>query len=264
MFARFIKLIKSKYLYSKAIYRAKSTHPDDLSIELADLFDDNRQIRVAIIDNDQFYWIDAIRQRGCKVEYFSDYTKPLTQSNQRIKPIDLSSYDLVICDVHGVGEQLYPGLGGIGVLEELRNKNPLQVIVAYTGDPGEIVKRTKKKDIVDATFCRDWSPEDLLFNLDEVLKIYKLPKHRWEFIRRRLSYMEVPGGKVDAVRQKYVENILLAQMLREKLNYSAPEARDLISKSSENSIDYLGLINYGVSAGKVIGLVLPYIWESGK
>jgi hypothetical protein len=76
--------------------------------------------------------------------------------------------------------------------------------------------------------------------------------------------MEVPGGKVDVVRQKYVENILLAQILREKLNYSAPEARDLISKASENSIDYLGLVNYGVSAGKVIGLVLPYIWESGK
>jgi hypothetical protein len=136
LLASLFKFIKKKYFYAKAIHRAKSTHPDDLSIELADLFDDNRQIRVAIIDNDQFYWIDAIRQRGCKVEYFSDYTKPLTQSNQKIKPIDFSSYDLVICDVHGVGEQLYHSLGGIGVLEELRNKNPLQVIVAYTGDPG--------------------------------------------------------------------------------------------------------------------------------
>ncbi|MDZ7854845.1 hypothetical protein [Sphaerotilus sp.] len=264
MIKNLFDFVRRKYFYAKAVYRSKSTHPDDLSIELIDLFDDNRQIRVAIIDNDQFYWIDAIRQMGCKVEYFSDYTKPLTQSNQKIKPIDLSSYDLVICDLHGVGEQLYPGLGGVGVLMELRNKNPLQVIVAYTGDPGEVVKRTKKKDIVDATFCKDWSPEDFLFNLDELLKIYKLPKYRWEFIRKRLSYLEVPGGKVEAVRQKYVENIILAQMLREKLNYSAHEARNIITGASENSIDYLGLINYWVSAGKVVGLVLPYIWENGK
>lgn len=81
---------------------------------------------------------------------------------------------------------------------------------------------------------------------------------------KRLAYLEVPSVKIDAVRKKYVENIILAQMLREKLNHSAKDTKNLISRSSESSIDYLGLINYGVAAAKIGGLVLPYFSESAK
>lgn len=182
----FFNKLRFVYYSWLASHRAKSIHPDDISVELSELFDEAREIRVAIIDDVEFHWMDAIRQKGCRVEYFFDYTRPLRQANQKLRPIDFGSYDLVICDIHGVGGQIYPGLDGLGVFEDLRRKNPLQVIVAYTGDPGEIIRRARKKDVVDATFCRDWSPEDFLFNIDEILKIYKTPKHRWGFIAKGL------------------------------------------------------------------------------
>lgn len=255
-----IARLKEVYFGWKSRREAIKTHPDTLTLDIEDLLGNRREIKVAIIDNDPFPWVEAIKQRGCKVEHFYDYAKPVSQSNQKIKVIDLSSYDIVFCDINDVGESVYPGLGGIGVLGDIRQKNPLQVILAYTGDPGSIAKRMKNKDAIDGVFCRDWALEDFLFNLDEVLKIFRSPKQRWDFVRRRLAYLEVPGVTVERVRQKYVENVLYARYLKERLNISAPETKSLILSSGESNIDYVGLVSYGISAGKAIGLITPYIW----
>ncbi len=257
---KIIDSLKKIYFSQKSKREARVSHPDTLTIDLDDLLSNHREIKVAIIDNDPFPWIEAIKQRGCKVEHFFDYTKPISQSNQRIKPIDLSSYDIVFCDINDVGENLYPGLGGIGVLEELRQKNPFQVILAYTGDPGSIAKRMKKKEAIDGIFCRDWALEDFLFNFDEALKIFRSPKQRWDFVRKRLAYLEIPGATIERVREKYVESVLYTRYLKEKLNYTADTTRQLILSSGESNIDYAGLLKHGISAGKAVSLITPYIW----
>lgn len=251
------------YTYSRLIakHRAKTTYPESLSLDLGELLSSPRPIRVAIIDDQSFPWIEALESRNCKVTYYSDYTKPVKQANQKIKAHSFQSNDIIICDIHGVGSAIYPGVDGIGVMDELRRKNPLHVIAAYTGNPGAIYSKMRKQDTLDAVFSRDWGIDDFLLNFDELIKVFSMPKNRWEFIRRRLSHLEVSEKKINDIQRVFVENALLGQMLKQKFRCSAEQTRNLLL-SSTDTFDLVALTKFGIGAAELAGLISPFILET--
>lgn len=252
------------YCRVMARHHSKSTYPESLSIDLGDLLTASRPIRVAIIDDKSFPWKDALENRGCKVTYYSDYTKPIRQANQRLKSHDLSSQDIIICDIHGVGSALYPGVDGIGVMEELRRKNPLHVIAAYTGNPGAIYTKMKRQDALDMVFSRDWEIDDFLFNFDELAKIFSRPKQRWDFIRKRLVHLEVNEQKINEIRKLFVENVLLGQMLKQRFRCDASETKSMMLARSSRSFDFAALAKFGVGAADLAALVSPFVLDAIK
>lgn len=245
-----------------AKYRARRTYPDSLELDLKELLSDPRPLRVAIIDDQPFPWKNALETRGCRVTVYSDYTKKITQPNQRLKAIDLSAQDIIICDINGVGTSLYPGSEGISIIEDLRRKNPLHVIAAYTGSPGTIYSKLKRQDALDTVFVRDWSVEDFLFNFDALLDIFRKPKDRWVFIRRRLSYLNINDTKIDQVRLAFVENVLLCQFLRQKFNFSAEKTQQLVIEA-ERDINIGAIAHGAVKVTELAALVSPFVFKEG-
>lgn len=254
---------KGIILYCKILarHRAKTIYPEALTINLTELLASPRPIKVALIDDQPFPWKDALESRGCKVTYLSDYTKPIKQANQKIKTHDLSSQDIIFCDIHGVGSALYPGLDGLGVIEELRRKNPLHVICAYTGNPGAIYSRYKKQDALDMVFSREWEIDDFLLNFDQVAKIFKSPKSRWDFIRKRLVYLEIGEREIRDVQRIFVENTLLSQMLNQSFHSDADETKHLIC-NTPSRIDISSLAKFGIGAAELASLVSPFILDT--
>jgi hypothetical protein len=243
-----------------AKYRAQNTYPDCLELDLKGLFTAPRQLRVAIIDDQPFPWVDALEARGCKVTVHTDYSKKITQANQKVKIIDFSGQDIIICDINGVGSNIYPGSEGISIIEDLRKKNPLHVIAAYTGTPGTILTKMKKPDTLDKVFVRDWSVEDFLLNFDAVLDIFQKPKDRWEFIRKRLSHLNVSETKITQVRAAFVENVLLCQLLQQKFNFSAEKTQKLVM-GAEKSINIGSIAQGAVRVAEVASLVSPFVFK---
>jgi len=252
-----IDWIKIKFYSALASYKSKDTYPESIDLNLGDLLSKQRNIKVTIIDDAPFPWIDAIESRGCSVSYHQDYTKPIVQSNQKIKTISTNSSDIIICDVNGVGSAIYPGLDGVGVIDELRKKHPLHVIVAYTGNPGAIHAKLKQKTALDGIMVRDWGIDDFLFNFDEILKIYKSPAQRWLFIHNRLKHLGLKDKEIDSIRKKYVENILLSKYLNEKFNYTPGNLQSILTK--ENSIDLALLAKVGIGAVEAWSLLSPFV-----
>lgn len=263
--ANTVNTVKQKIvtLYSKLLakHRSKTIYPEALELDLNELLSMRRKIRVAIIDDEEFPWKEALENRGCKVVYFPDYTKPISQVNQKTKVHDLSSYDLIICDIHGIGKAVYPGKEGIGVIEEVRMKNPLHVIAAYTGNPGVIYSKMKKQDTLDMVFSRDWDDNDFLLNFDELIKVFSFPRQRWDFIRRRLAHLGVGNNKIDEIRIAFVEQVIFGQLLKQRFQYSLEKTRELVLSSSQ-SIDIIGLAKFGINATKIASLISPFVLES--
>ena len=250
--------ITQKYCRVVSGYKARSTYPEGLTIDLTELISKPRPTKVAIIDNEKFPWIEALQNRQCEVNYFSDYTKPIKQANQKVKAISFAFSDIIICDIHGVGSAIYPELDGIGVMEELRRKHPLHVIAAYTGNPGAIYSKMKKKDTLDAVFSRDWEIDDFLFNFDELLKIFRSPKNRWEFIRRRLSHLEVGEKRIAEIQKAFVEKVLMSQMLKERFSCSAEETKRILTSSPSN-ISPITLAKFGIGTAEFASLISPFL-----
>lgn len=254
---RQIDWIKIKAYKVIASYKARETYPESIDLNLDDLLAKPRIIKVVIIDDAPFPWIEAIESRGCSVSYHQDYTKPIVQSNQKIKTISTKSSDIIICDINGVGSAIYPGMDGVGVIEELRRKHPLHVIIAYTGNPGAIHAKLKSKTTLDGIMVRDWEIDDFLFNFDEILKIYRSPAQRWQFIKNRLKHLGLKEKEIDGIRRKYVENIILGKLLNEKLHFTSTTAQEILTK--ENNINLGALAKVGIGAIEAWGLLSPFI-----
>lgn len=262
MISKLKNTLIEKYCRYSASYQAKKIYPEAIDLDLGELLTKPREIRVTIIDDVPFPWIDAVESRGCKVSYFPDYTKSITQPNQKIKTISATSSDIIFCDINGIGSAIYPGLEGIGVIEELRRKHPLHVIVAYTGNPGAIHTKIKKKETLDRIFSRDWAIDDFLFNLDDLLKIFRSPKSRWEFIQARLRHLEVKEKDIDVIRSNFVENIILGKMLKHKFNSSTEQIERLMK--SPNEISFSAIANAGLNAIEFTKFLSPLILGAVK
>jgi CheY-like chemotaxis protein len=246
-----------------ARHRAKTTYPESLSLDLSELLTKPRPIRVVIVDDKPFPWVDALENRGCNVTCLSDYTRPLRQANQKLKTHELKSYDIIVCDIHGVGSAIYPGIEGIGVMEELRRKNPLHVIAAYTGNPGAIYSKMKRQNALDAVFSRDWGVDDFLLNFGELTKVFSSPRNRWEFIRRRLAHLEVGEKKIADIQRSFVEQVLFGQMLRQQFRCDAAQTREFLLTPA-SSFDPMELVKFGIGAAELAGLLSPLFMEASK
>lgn len=263
MLKRTSSFIREIYYRQLSEFKSRTTYPEALDIDLSELLSKPRAIKVAIIDNEPFPWTEALESRGYEVTYYPDYTKPIKQAGQKLKLINPEAADVILCDIHGVGSAVFPGLDGLGVLENLRKSLPLHVIAAYTGDPGSIYKKLKKQDTLDMVFSRDWQIEDFLLNLEELSKIFKDPKNRWAFIRRRLEHLNIGEKRIQEVQRTFVRNVLQSQALKQKLHYSAPEIQRLVTES-ETKIGLAAFTSAGIKAAEIASLVSPFILEASK
>lgn len=246
--------------YVKAVSRFKSYsyQPKDIDLNVSDILGCQRIYSVAIIDDNPFPWIDALEHRKSKVKYFPDFVKQQKRDTKRPREIDFSSYDIVLCDIHGVGQTVYPGIDGIGVIEELRKNNPLQMIVAYTGDPGILYKKLKKQSTVDFVFCRDWEIDDFLLNFQECCKAFEAPDARWKFIKNRLEHLEVDDATIAKIRRAFSERCISAKMLNQKFNFSISETRLIINKGIEKDVNIPQIVNAGIPIAKLALLLNPF------
>lgn len=241
-----------------AKWKSKSVHPETIELDLLSLIAERPKIRVAIIDNAPFPYTAALEATGCFVQVFDDYSSKISQRNEKHKLVQLTNFDVIICDIHDIGTQIFPGSEGISVLEDLRKKHPLKVIVAYTGDPGAILTRLKKQDTVDRTFAKEWAVDDFLFNFQEVLDIFTKPKNRWDFIQRRLTHLGLAQHKIASVQTVFVENVLLCQMLNARPAYNESHIQRVIADSTSR-IDTRATLLVGLKAFEVAQVFLPFI-----
>lgn len=172
----------------------------------------------------------------------------------------MANFDVIVCDIHAIGTQIFPGSEGISVLEDLRKKHPLKVIVAYTGDPGAILTRLKKQDTIDRIFAKEWSVDDFLFNFREVLDIFTRPKNRWDFIQHRLKHLGLAQHKIAGVQKVFVENVLLCQMLSSRPAYNESHLKQVIIDST-TKIDTKATLLVGLKAFEVAQVFLPFFGD---
>lgn len=252
-----LELIRYQYCRVVAKHKSKTTHPESIELDLFSLISNKPKIKVAIIDDQPFPYTNALEAEGCTVKVFDDYSLKIKQRNQKIKIIDFSSFDVIVCDVHEVGKLIFPGSEGISVIEDLRKKYPLKVIAAYTGDPGAILTKLKKQDTLDKTFAKEWGVDDFLFNFRQITEIFNKPKERWEFIQRRLTHLGLPQHKTIGLQHAFVEHILFCQMLSTRPNYDEIQFKKLATTMS-NNIDFVAVTRVGLKVAEVAQLFIPF------
>jgi hypothetical protein len=250
-----LRSIKINICKILAKIRAKKTYPDNIEIDFSSLLSRTR-LSVAIIDNEDFIYKDALETKGFSVTQFHSYIKPQKKANSPLRTQDLSKFDIILCDIHDIAKELYQDSDGVSAINDIREKNPLHVIAAYTGNPGALHNKKQSPLVLDKVFSRDWNVDDFLLNFQDLTSIYQKPKKRWQFIKRRLEHLDVSETKIEQLRTAFTENLILSQLLHEKMKWSADDAYTFVV-DAENRIDIGSLSNYGITAVKIGSLLRP-------
>lgn len=259
----FLQKSKICYYSKLAKFQAQKTYPDLLTTDLSQLISKKRKLQVFIFDDQAFPWTSALESKNVEVHYYEDYTRPVSQTNEKLKSYSVAKADIVICDIHGVGTKRFHDMEGLGVLEEIRSNNPFLYLIAYTGDPGLITTRKNKPDCIDKIFSRDWAIDDFLLNFDEVINHFNKPKFRWAFIRKRLTYLGATEKQIQEVQHKFVEKVLLCQKLQQKLQFDSNTTRELVFSSSNSELNSLPFLSdLGLKPIDLIGFFIPFLLEA--
>ena len=79
-----------------------------------------RKFEILFIDDDEIAYLENLKSNGFNVTYKTNITN--------IK--DVSAYDIIMCDINGVGESL--GKDGASMAAQIKNAYPNKVIISYS------------------------------------------------------------------------------------------------------------------------------------
>jgi len=89
--------------------------------------------KVVVIDDQSFPAERLFKRDGYHIERWSKV--------ENVSQLTDSHFDIILLDLHGVGLQESPERQGLGILQHVKQRNPTQLVVAYSAQPWNISNR---------------------------------------------------------------------------------------------------------------------------
>lgn len=185
---------------------------------------DRENIRVCILDNDGF---------ECTGLELAGY-KNIVVKTEYVEINDFSSYDLIACDIVGIGENVSLERQGIAVAEILKKKYPDKTVLIYSSN-NPIEYDEKYYLIADGFFRKSDSSSAIANFFDERLKGKKDFIAAWYNLEKVFKSQNIPNKTIAFIEDQYVSSILKKQNLFE-------ENRKDIIKKLKVTMDVVSLV----------------------
>ncbi|WP_299636332.1 hypothetical protein [uncultured Ruegeria sp.] len=154
-------------------------------------------VKIAIIDDEKFKAHSNLTTYGYKIQELPD-----------IKSLDdVSDFDVVICDLMGVGQNFDKSIGGASIIKELKDNYPTKYVIAYTGARANTAEANVAKQFSDEFIKKDDDITKLVTKLDEAIDIASDPYERWLVTRQGLIDLEIDLRQILELESAYVEAV---------------------------------------------------------
>lgn len=170
-------------------------------------------VKMVLIDDEDFPYLDLLRQHKFNIDTLSDI-KSLTM---------LEAYDVVLCDLNGVGKSFSEEYQGAYLVKEIYKRYPFKIIISYTGISFDARYNDYLK-YADFSVKKDVASEVWVEKLDMAIDMLSNIEKRWNRVRdylldNNVSLYEVmllednlvgsieKGNKDEFPSKRIVENI---------------------------------------------------------
>lgn len=155
-----------------------------------------RKIEIILIDDEQLDIIELLSAHDFKIVFKKDI--------EHIK--DVEGYDVILCDIKGVGKKFQGEHEGAYLISEIRKAYPSKVLIAYTGstyDP------TYNKYIqnADLTVKKGTSGEEWVEILDDIIKKSMDITYQWKKLRQKLLDSDIEAIKIVELEDAFVKAV---------------------------------------------------------
>ena len=172
-----------------------------------------------VIDDDEFVYLDLLRKSEYRIEHRSDI--------QSLK--DVAEFDVILCDVRGVGKFLNSQFEGAYLVKQIKEKYPNKIVISYTANSYD-PKFQEYLSYADATVPKGTALEDWDSLLTKMLKELADPVKQWEKARKALLQAGVPTIIVAKYESEYVRAVKSGEYesLKEVYEKSKKPGRDIM------------------------------------
>ena len=152
---------------------------------------------ILVIDDKEFVFLEALRNHEFSIQQKYDLTLLS----------DAAEYDIILCDIRGVGKFLGSEYEGANLIKSLKVKYPNKIILAYTANEYD-ASFQKYLDYADGIAPKGaYSLEDWVSLLEETLIDCADPVKQWERTRNQLLKANVSTIDVAKYESQYVKAI---------------------------------------------------------
>jgi hypothetical protein len=157
-------------------------------------------VKIAIIDDEPIEIMDILKSHKFNIDLIP-----------KIESINiLGEYDIIICDIHGVGEAFSKEFQGAYLVKEIYKQYPFKIIISYTGITYDARYNEYLKH-AEFSLKKDVSSEDFVEKLDAAISLIQDPVHRWNKIKNYLVENDVPTYEIALIEDDFVRRLLSNQ-----------------------------------------------------
>lgn len=158
---------------------------------------ERHSVCILCIDDQGLEYERIIRNHGFNIRVLKDI--------EDIKAV--IDYPVVICDIRGVGKSFGSQFEGGHIIEEIKNKYPEKVVIAYTGQQFDATYN-KFFSLADFILTKDVDSDTWVSILDETIGRVVSPTEQWKRMRAYLIEKEVPLKVVFQLEQQFIEAVI--------------------------------------------------------
>lgn len=174
-----------------------------------------KKIPIVAIDDQVFLPEKNLKNSGFSIETLADI--------QRIP--DVEKYQVILCDVNGIGSALSESTQGAYVIEEIKSTYPDKVVIAYTAGSAASKLVIRARASADQYIKKDASVEEWRDLLDGVIKSLCNPIEVWKKTRIRLLNAGIELADLMKLEQALLVNLGKGnESIRSALNHETASA----------------------------------------
>lgn len=155
-----------------------------------------RNTEILVIDDDEFVYLESLKKLEYHIEHRTDI--------QGLK--DVAEYDIILCDIRGVGKFLRSPYEGAYLVKQIKEKYPNKIVISYTANDYD-PKFQEYLAYADATIPKGTALEDWDAMLTKMLKELVDPVKQWEKARNALLAAGVSTVMVAQYESQYVKAV---------------------------------------------------------
>lgn len=155
-----------------------------------------KHVKILIIDDNEFYAENYLRANGYQITHKKD-----------IDSIhDISPYEIIMCDISGVGKNLGYEKEGAFIIREVHANFPNKQIVAYSAYTYN-ADYNQYFALADFVATKDISIDDWMGVLDARINEIINPTHQWNRIRKHLLDNGISTIAIARIEDRFVDAI---------------------------------------------------------
>lgn len=163
---------------------------------LIDKAKSKKEVEILVLDDNVVPFLDILKQNDYQIKQLNDITD--------LKIVE--AYDIILCDIQGIGKTLSPQMQGAHIVKEIKKIYPFKQVIAFTASPSDplILGHISKADII---LGKDASEDQWIESLDTCIKKFSDPVNQWINLRTLLLNNGVTTKSVANLESDFVKAV---------------------------------------------------------